>query len=518
MFVLNSVIESFLSTRKRLYCCFVDFTRAFDTVNRQYLWYKLRMQGVGSKLLKIIQSLYHDFKACVKWDDKLSELIAITKGVLQGEALSPVLFSLFINDIVKDRSNSNDDDSILNMLNIFLIMYADDIVVLAASPAKLQKKLHSLHTYCNTWQLSVNVDKTKVVVFRNGGTVNDTWSYNRSNLKIVDSFNYLGIHFFYNGKFRTSQKTLAEQGRKAMFGILKSLSDITPNTETKLYIFDKYVKSILCYACEVWGFHSANDVEKIHLNFCKKVLGVNNKATTCMVYGELGRFPLVLCRKIRILKYWAKLVSSENVLMKTMYNHMFNSMFNKSWIVSVRDLLNNIGLGEFWINQSVPNISSFVANVTSRLQDQCIQLWREEVESKPKCILYQHLVDTFNLQFYLVKTLQPTIQKAICKLRISSHYLAIESGRYNNTPRPQRMCTVCNSNEIEDEFHFLLICDLYTDIRKTLIKKYYYIKPSVFKLVQLLSTNNVKELRNLGTFIVTSLNARECKLSGSLTI
>lgn len=86
----------------------------------------------------------------------------------------------------------------------------------------------------------------------------------------------------------------------------------------------------------------------------------------------------------------------------------------------------------------------------------------------------------------------------------SSHRLAVEMGRFNETPRTQRICKFCNSNDIEDEFHFLFACDTYCELRKLYIKKYYYQRPSVFKLVQLPSTTNVKELCILGVFITKS--------------
>jgi hypothetical protein len=64
-----------------------------------------------------------------------------------------------------------------------------------------------------------------------------------------------------------------------------------------------------------------------------------------------------------------------------------------------------------------------------------------------------------------------------------------------------RICTYCNTNDVDDEFHFVLKCNFVSDLRIKYVKKYYYIKPSSFKLIQLLSTQNVKQLRNLGKFL-----------------
>ena len=129
-----------------------------------------------------------------------------------------------------------------------------------------------------------------------------------------------------------------------------------------------------------------------------------------------------------------------------------------------------------------------------------------------KCVVYKHLVDHFCLQFYLCKPIPVICKKQICRIRLSSHNLFIESGRSQNIPRSERICQLCNS-DIEDEFHFVLKCPVYCDLRKKYIKQYYWRRPSVFKLVQLLSVNNVKELCSLGKFILDAFKLRSSLLS-----
>lgn len=140
---------------------------------------------------------------------------------MQGEALSPLLFSLYVNDMETNFINNNCDSIELNSINMFLLLYADDTVIFSESVSGLQKMLDSLHSYTTEWDLSVNKEKTKVVIFRNGGKIRDSeaWHYDGVNLDIVDSFIYLGLLFFYNGKFKQTQLQLSNQGRKAMFAL-----------------------------------------------------------------------------------------------------------------------------------------------------------------------------------------------------------------------------------------------------------------------------------------------------------
>lgn len=80
--------------------------------------------------------------------------------------------------------------------------------------------------------------------------------------------------FIYNGKFLSTQKHCAAQGNKAMFSIPRKMKDLNFNVEIQLNVFETYVKSVLSYGAEIWGFHKGQGVEKVHINFCKRVLGV----------------------------------------------------------------------------------------------------------------------------------------------------------------------------------------------------------------------------------------------------
>ena len=142
-----------------------------------------------------------------------------------------------------------------------------------------------------------------------------------------------------------------------------------------------------------------------------------------------------------------------------------------------------------------------------RIFDNCKQNILCEINSSSKCRVYKHLIDHFTLQSYLTKKIPMQYKKLICKLRLSSHCLVIETGRYKNVPLERRLCPLCTL-DVEDEFHFFFKCTYYSHLRIKFLKTYYYTRPSVFKLIQLLSTQNAKELCNLGKFIKNSFETR----------
>jgi hypothetical protein len=231
-----------------------------------------------------------------------------------------------------------------------------------------------------------------------------------------------------------------------------------------------------------------------------------------MLYSELGRLPLIVSRKLRIIKYWLRLLETDNCILQALYAEMYemsNTATNpRMWLYEVKNLLCSLGFADLWLSQYVNNIPLFIKVAEERLTDQFIQERDSYLSISPKCIIYKHLIDTFSLQYYLTKSLPLMYIRLITKFRLSAHKLSIESGRYSNTPRHNRLCNICGSVDVEDEFHFILKCPAYISQRKSFIKKYYFNKPSVFKLVQLLSVQNVKELINLRKYLYQAIEIR----------
>ena len=210
IFSLKMLVDLYLAKNKKLYCAFVDYRKAFDSVNRIALWRKILSYNIDGKCFKIIYNMYDKAKSCVKSNNTLSDFFVSHTGVRQGENLSPVLFSLFLNDLCNFMSNKYSGlqlltDSVTHLLSdddvevyfkLYLLLYADDTVILAENPQELQLAINAMSDYCNLWGLKVNTAKTKVVIFwkNKRGLRNDpNFLFEGSILQIVDHFSYLGV-------------------------------------------------------------------------------------------------------------------------------------------------------------------------------------------------------------------------------------------------------------------------------------------------------------------------------------
>ena len=139
---MHGVINHLLNKGEKLFCAFVDFTKAFDCVVREVIWYKLIKIGVRGKILNIIMSMYKHVKSKVKINNSIIIGFECNLGVRQGECLSPFLFAMYINDLEEEFHLKGSEGIDLGMLKIFLLLYADDIIIFASSAVELQNNLN----------------------------------------------------------------------------------------------------------------------------------------------------------------------------------------------------------------------------------------------------------------------------------------------------------------------------------------------------------------------------------------
>ena len=173
IFVLQSLFELLKLQKKKLYCTFIDFSKAFDSVWRIGLWNKLLKNEINGKFFRVIYNLYQNIKSCVTINNSNSTFFESYIGLRQGENLSPILFSIFLNDLelnLQSRHNNGiefeyDDDEVFHSIQMLVLLYADDTVIMADSPESLQKCLDDFVQFCKTWRLnSAEANRAKKII------------------------------------------------------------------------------------------------------------------------------------------------------------------------------------------------------------------------------------------------------------------------------------------------------------------------------------------------------------------
>lgn len=171
-----------------------------------------------------------------------------------------------------------------------------------------------------------------------------------------------------------------------------------------------------------------------------------------------------------------------------------------NWAYNVKNMLDNLGLGYIWENQNTIEHIPYQV-IKQRIFDSANQELMMSINTSTKLQMYSSFKSDTAYEPYLSKIRNRKYKFALSRLRLSSHSLAVETGRYNGTPREERKCTKCNMNSIENEYHFLLVCPHYIDIRRKYFAPYYCRWPSMRKFISLMQSKYTRTVNNLSKYI-----------------
>ena len=174
--------------------------------------------------------------------------------------------------------------------------------------------------------------------------------------------------------------------------------------------------------------------------------------------------------------------------------------------------MSNLGCYDAWYFQTIGNSKLFLSIVRQRIKDQFVQNWSSRLNNSSRAIFYRNISD-FSFQQYLELISNRKLRINLSGLRLSSHRLSIETGRWNqpvSLPINQRLCTFCNC--LEDEFHFVMECTQYSEIRKELLPRYYWSRPNMYKFIELMNIRNKRTVKQLSIFVDRAFTIRNTAL------
>jgi hypothetical protein len=242
-------------------------------------------------------------------------------------------------------------------------------------------------------------------------------------------------------------------------------------------------------------------MEKLFLGFLKSILGVRKTVPTPFLYKELNVFPLINDRLVKILRFWLKILKlSDTHPVKKVYNILKRETEeagqNTNWALLVKNMLFKNGLGFAWIQQYIHDENNFECIFRNRINDIFLQKCQENIDNVSDNRLFKSLDS--ECTYYLSEINDKHIRNAIAKIRLGSHNFMVERGRWQ---RPKlnyqlRLCTECN--DIEDEYHILLMCPRFDNIRKQYLRREMFSRPSMYKFINFINTARENVLKRFG--------------------
>ena len=477
IFVMKTLTDNYNNQGKKVYACFVDFRKAFDTVWRTGLFYKLLKKNMSTNFIKLIKNMYEKTSNSLKTKNGFGRPFCTHRGVQQGCILSPKLFNIFINDI---PSIFDEECKPLSLRGETLscLMYADDLVMLSESPEGLQKCLDKLKEYTIEWGLEINEKKTKVLIFqRSGKRLKYNFNFGDKNISVTDTYKYLGTTLTNTGNFKINCNTLKKKGLRAAY-IINSNIGKHSKVSTAIKIFEKTIEPILTYNCEVteayipntWDYdkfktkiwESSHELNKVVLSFLRQLMGVHKKTTNMALMAETGKFPICIKIYTHILKYWLRVQNPKNKMLYNAYliNHENYLKGQKNWCKIVYYLLKHTDTSLTKTHTMEKDINSQKIFKTHLIQN-FMTWWKAQaiVTGENKLDFYYKYKKSFIFEKYLDLVPKGT-RIPLTRLRLSCHPLPIETGRYskNKIERENRICPICTVQEVGDEEHYLRRC------------------------------------------------------------
>lgn len=249
----HDVIEA-IDSGYQVDAIFIDLSKAFDTVLHSKLLLKLNFILKNPLLVGWISSFLSHRSQYVFFNSTASSTADVTSGVPQGSVLGPLLFLLFINDISGNITSQ-------------IRLYADDCVIYqkitsAEDHEKLNNSFSNFCTWCQTWQMNVNFQKTVCMTFSTRSSAHlFPYSFDGCHLTRKMEYKYLGLHFTHNMSWSKHIDITYNKALKRL-GYLQRVLRVAPK-ETKLLTFKTLVRPLLEYGCVVWNPHKASDIAKL---------------------------------------------------------------------------------------------------------------------------------------------------------------------------------------------------------------------------------------------------------------
>ena len=365
---ITNIIETRKLKHKQTFAAFIDFRKAYDSINRPLLWTKLEDLGIGGNILTVIKSIYNDVQYCVRLNGIDTNWFRVTNGLKQSFMLSPLLFNMFINNLVETIKGLGIGVDI-GQEKVSILMYADDLVLLAENENDLQLLLNVLSDWCRSNRINVNETKSNVVHFCTPSIpmTNFAFSCCDKEIQLAAQYNYLGLlltEFLDLGAMASAVAKSASRALGLVIYKCKLNGGLPFKCFTKLY--ESLVWPIIEYGSSIWGATKRSCIEAVQNRVCRYYLGVGKYTPNLAVHGDIGWSPTQVKQWKSLGRLWCRFKDmSQNRINKRIFQWSVSSASTgcKNWAFKFKAHMTQLNMEHIFVENVIYSKSYILNNI-----------------------------------------------------------------------------------------------------------------------------------------------------------
>jgi len=347
IFNFKILAEKYIEMNKDIYACFIDYSKAFDSVDHEELIASLKQINIDENDVAVIANLYWQQRTQIRLGSDLSDPVRIKRGVRQGCVLSPSLFNLYTEFIFRTIEGS--PGLKVGGYTINNLRYADDTVLLAESEQDLQELVTKINNESVKLGLKMNVKKTKTMIITKGT--------DRPRMKIVidgkvveqvDNFAYLGQLVTEDGRTESEVRRRIGIAKNSFDKLRKVLTSNKIKLETRMRLTQCYIWSVFMYGCETWTLTSSLEkrIDGFEMWIYRRMARISWKAkkSNVDVLKLMGLNNKILLKKIKMrkLRYYGHIRRHETLQKKVIEGKIDGKRGKgrrrKNWIMNIEEM------------------------------------------------------------------------------------------------------------------------------------------------------------------------------------
>ena len=276
LFTVRMLSQKIIEKNKSMIMVCVDLEKAYDNVIRELMWQVMDEYGIRGSLAKAVKSMYVNCEACVNIKEGNSEWFPVKKGVRQGCVMSPWLFNVYMDRIVREAKERFSGGVKLEESNVQFLLFVDDLILVAEREEDVENNLNILDEVMAKWSMKVNWGKTKaLVVKRGGGSCNV--SVKGEMVEEVKVMKYLGALFNEEGTCEDEIESRIGATGRTIGALRQEVVDRRELSKTtKLRVYNAIVNPTLLYGSETWTLQKRHmkKLQAVEMRYLRKVEGV----------------------------------------------------------------------------------------------------------------------------------------------------------------------------------------------------------------------------------------------------